>query len=111
MFLLVLFLTFNQNDADLWYSKIANMSITKTFKKLDRFGKLLDFSVETVRRFKGLDKKIIIILSFNHIDGKDNKTLLYIGVSRALSRVYILMQQETANKFIKQISNQLKSEK
>ena len=102
------FLAFNQSDADLWWSKIKNISTTKIFKNLARVGRQLDFSVETIRRYKGLDKKIIIILGINDIETKESRTLLYVGVSRALSRVYMLMEKETGEKFVQQLASQIK---
>ena len=49
-------------------------------------GKVL---VESVRRFKGLERKVIILTGIDQLRPEDERALLYVGLSRA--RVYLVV--------------------
>jgi len=46
--------------------------------------------VDTVKRFKGLESAIVILWSVEGINEEDNSNILYVGISRAKSMVYII---------------------
>ena len=57
-----------------------------------RRGKML-FS--TVHTFKGLDSPVVILTDINHFFFANNKMMLYVGMSRAKSVLYMLCREKT----------------
>ena len=57
-----------------------------------RKGKIL-FS--TVHTFKGLDSPVVILTDINHFFFANNKMMLYVGMSRAKSVLYMLCREKT----------------
>ena len=73
--------------------------------RLCRKGKLL-FS--TVQSFKGLESPVIILTDFDSIDYDQKKNLLYVGMTRARSALYILVSdkaRKTMNAMIQGVKN------
>ena len=73
--------------------------------RLCRKGKLL-FS--TVQSFKGLESPVIILTDFDSIDYDQKKNLLYVGMTRARSALYILVSDKarrTMNEMIQGVQN------
>ena len=58
----------------------------------NRKGKIL-FS--TVHTFKGLDSPVVILTDINHFYYPNNKMMLYVGMSRAKSLLYVLCREKT----------------
>ena len=58
----------------------------------DRKGRIL-FS--TVHTFKGLDSPVVILTDINHFYYANNKMMLYVGMSRAKSVLYMLCREKT----------------
>ena len=58
----------------------------------NRKGKIL-FS--TVHTFKGLDAPVVILTDINHFYYPNNKMMLYVGMSRAKSLLYVLCREKT----------------
>lgn len=46
--------------------------------------------VDTVKRFKGLESTILFLWGLDDLDGKRNREILYVGLSRAKSRLYVV---------------------
>jgi superfamily I DNA and RNA helicase len=46
--------------------------------------------IDTVSRFKGLEAAVVILCGFESIDVRADCELLYVGLSRAKSRVYLV---------------------
>ena len=46
--------------------------------------------METVRRFKGLEAPIVFLWGADRLQLPDDRELLYVGLSRAKSRLYIV---------------------
>ena len=44
----------------------------------------------TIKKFKGLEKEIIIIWGLNEVNDYEKKELTYVGVSRAKSVCYLI---------------------
>lgn len=83
------------------YLKDENISIlTMEAKKKLKFKKgILDVfkgTVESIRRFKGLESDIVIIpdLNYNFMEDEDIKNLLYVGVSRAKAHLILMIDTE-----------------
>ena len=71
--------------------------------RLCRKGKLL-FS--TVQSFKGLESPVIILTDFDSIDYDQKKNLLYVGMTRARSALYMLVSDKarrTMNEMIQEV--------
>ncbi len=58
----------------------------------NRKGRIL-FS--TVHTFKGLDAPVVILTDVNHFFYPNNKMMLYVGMSRAKSLLYVLCREKT----------------
>ena len=83
------------------YLKDENISVlTMEAKKKIKFKKgILDVfkgTVESIRRFKGLESDIVIIPDLNHnfMEDEDTKNLLYVGASRAKAHLILMINTE-----------------
>lgn len=47
-------------------------------------------TVDTVRRFKGLERPVIILWGFDHCDAEMHREIIYVGMSRATSVLYLV---------------------
>lgn len=78
--------------------------LTMEAKKKLKFKKGIidEFSgtVESIRRFKGLESDVVIIpdLSNNFMDDEDLRNLLYVGMSRAKAHVVLIIDTEEMNR-------------
>lgn len=61
-------------------------------------------SLDKIARFKGLEKKIIVLTNINNFD-KENAKDLYTGLSRARAKLYILSSEKTADQFKDLLAN------
>lgn len=50
-------------------------------------------TVDTVRRFKGLERQVIILWGFDHANPETDREILYVGMSRATSALYLVGTQ------------------
>ena len=69
---------------------LPGLPITSDYQ--NRKGKIL-FS--TVHTFKGLDAPVVILTDINHFFYPNNKMMLYVGMSRAKSLLYVLCREKT----------------
>ena len=105
--------------SDLLEAKIAPEKVTILFpeksfealllssschKSLIREGKL-DFS--TIHSFKGLENDFIIVTGFQELTSNRAKQLLYIAISRAVFKLYMIFSKNLEAEFSHLISNQL----
>lgn len=60
---------------------------------LDRLG----IPVETIHRFKGLERDVVILVLTNKMNDKDLIPLSYVGMSRARAMLYVVAGQNTAS--------------
>ena len=71
----------------------------------DRSGQIL-FS--TIHRFKGLESPVVILTDFDQIDYTSHKNLLYVGMTRARSALYVLLSdkaRKTMDKMMQEVRN------
>lgn len=61
-------------------------------------------SLDKIARFKGLEKKIIILTNIENFN-KENAKDLYTGLSRARAKLYILSSSNAANQFKDLLAN------
>lgn len=59
-----------------------------------RFGRLEDYgpdvvTVDTVARFKGLERDVVILWGFDEADAERDRETLYVGMSRAKAALYL----------------------
>jgi superfamily I DNA and RNA helicase len=59
-----------------------------------KLGRLEDFglkvlTVDTVARFKGLERAVVILWAFDHCNVHADRETLYVGMSRAKSLLYV----------------------
>ena len=69
---------------------LSGWPVTKSYE--GRKGKIL-FS--TIHTFKGLDSPVVILTDINHFYYPNNKMMLYVGMSRAKSLLYVLTREKT----------------
>ena len=70
-----------------------------------RRGQLL-FS--TIHRFKGLESPVVILTDFDQIDYTSYKNLLYVGMTRARSALYVVLSdkaKKTMDKMMEEVRN------
>lgn len=78
--------------------------LTMEAKKKLKFKKVItdEFSgtVESIRRFKGLESDVVIIpdLNSDFMDDEDLRNLLYVGMSRAKAHVILIINTEALNR-------------
>lgn len=51
----------------------------------------------TIHRFKGLESPVVILTDFDQIDYTNSKNLLYVGMTRARSALYVLLSDKAKN--------------
>ena len=78
--------------------------------RLNRKGKIL---FATVQAFKGLESPVIIMTDFDSVEHDSQKNLLYVGMTRARSALYILVSdkaRKTMNEMIQGVRNNAERE-
>lgn len=104
----------NLFDSKIDYSRITVLYPENSFKmavlqssqyKSLLESKLLDFS--TIHSFKGLENDFIIVTGFQELTSEKAKQLLYIAISRATFKLYIIFSKKLQSEFYHLISNQL----
>jgi hypothetical protein len=79
------------NQKDHYYQSLQNAGCPRgakwSFEFLWQPGTIL---VDTVKRFKGLESTIVLFWIGDHIDIENNKELIYVALSRARSRLYLV---------------------
>ena len=58
----------------------------------------------TIHSFKGLESPVAILTDFDQIDHTAQKNLLYVGMTRARSALYILLSDKARRQMDKMIS-------
>ena len=61
---------------------------------------------ETIHSFKGLENDIIIVIGFKELISDKAKQLLYVAISRATFKLYLLFSNKLESEFTYLISNQ-----
>lgn len=57
-------------------------------------------TVDTVRRFKGLERQVIILWGFDHADPEEDRETVYVGMSRATSALYLVGVQQACGRLL-----------
>ncbi|MGB3795929.1 MAG: ATP-binding domain-containing protein, partial [Alteraurantiacibacter sp.] len=70
-----------------------------------RFGKLEDFgpnvvTIDTVARFKGLERNIVILWAFDDLSAEHDRETFYVGMSRAKSSLYLCGDRARCDKLL-----------
>lgn len=74
-----------------YYDLLKSYSLPSGIKwSIEKHNVLNRVKVDTVKRFKGLESTIIYLWGIDDLDGKRNREILYVGLSRAKSRLYIV---------------------
>jgi superfamily I DNA/RNA helicase len=58
-------------------------------------GRIPTFRFATARAFKGMESKIVVLCDVDRIDGDDERSLLYVAMSRARSLLTVLLHERT----------------
>jgi superfamily I DNA and RNA helicase len=53
--------------------------------------------IDTVRRFKGLEAGVVCLWGFDAMDAERNREIIYVGTSRAKSRLYLVGSDEACD--------------
>jgi superfamily I DNA/RNA helicase len=56
--------------------------------------------VDTVARFKGLESAIVFIWGLQDLSPDTNREILYVGLSRAKSRLYVVGTEDVCARFL-----------
>lgn len=59
-------------------------------------------TVDTVRRFKGLERPVIILWGFDRSDLEGDREILYVGLSRATSLLYLVGSKQACQSLLGQ---------
>ena len=62
----------------------------------------------SVRRFKGLEAPVIVLTDIESISSDEAQTLLYVAVTRALSKLVLLMHKDAKKDFLNKISDDVR---
>jgi len=70
-----------------------------------RFGRLEDYSngvvtVDTVARFKGQEREVIVLWGFDDAELSRDRETLYVGISRAKAALYLCGTREACAKLM-----------
>ena len=52
----------------------------------------------TIQSFKGMESSVVILTDINRLDDEESMNLLYVGMSRAKSALYILARKEAVKR-------------
>ncbi len=52
----------------------------------------------TIQSFKGMERSVVLLIDINRLDDDDTMNLLYVGMSRAKSALYIVARKEAAKR-------------
>jgi len=80
-------------NSDTFSTKLSGLEEnkkTKNFIKSSELSKENELIFTTIKKFKGLEKEIIIIWGLNEVNDYEKKELTYVGVSRAKSVCYLI---------------------
>ena len=73
----------------------AGCSIRSIDDAMPRNNRLPTFRFATAQAFKGMESKVIVLCDVDRIEGDDNRSLLYVAMSRARSLLTVLLHVRT----------------
>jgi hypothetical protein len=56
--------------------------------------------IDTVHRYKGLEAGIILLWGFDHLEPDADREIIYVGLSRAKSRLYLVGQEASCHRLL-----------
>lgn len=62
--------------------------------------------LETVRRFKGLEADVVFLWGIDSVSNRDEQELLYVGISRAKSRLTLVGTPAACNRLLSSVASQ-----
>lgn len=85
--------------------RLENTCISDSLKMTKWFGQGLTFS--TIHSFKGLENTFIILFDFDEISSIESQRLLYIGISRAKQKLYLILHNTLEDDYKELISKNI----
>ena len=79
---------------DLLKSKNKNLNFTKS----DSFS-ANSIVFDSIKRFKGLEKKVIILFGLKQLLDNEDYSTIYVGLTRATSHLILLEKSEVLDRF------------
>ena len=82
-------------------SAASRLSDTKLFRirsveqQAAKDGRIPTFRFATAQAFKGMESKVVVLCDVDRIDGDDDRSLLYVAMSRARSLLTVLLHVRT----------------
>jgi superfamily I DNA/RNA helicase len=82
-------------------SAASRLSDTKLFRirsveqPVSKDGRVPTFRFATAQAFKGMESKIVVLCDVDRIDSDDDRSLLYVAMSRARSLLTVLLHVRT----------------
>ena len=94
-------LTVQSFDEDYRYSLLKSTSLPGKSKWIVKsFQESNEVLIDTVKRFKGLESEIVFLWGVDGIDLNQDDELLYVGISRAISMLYLVGNEESIRRII-----------
>jgi hypothetical protein len=98
------------NNSGIPLNKVVLLSPRKSIKeilikseKINRFLLNKEINFQTIQAFKGMESAVIILFGFQDITSEDSQRLLYIGISRAKLRLYLILNKKLESDYSKLI--------
>ena len=91
----IVFLTMMTNETSC-LNELTDINFIKTHK-LELLSKI-DSVKTTIRKFKGLEKKVVIITDINKLDDHQDRSLLFTGITRCVDKLILLFHKGIRNK-------------
>ena len=82
-------------------SAASRLSDTKLFRirsveqPVSKDGRIPTFRFATAQAFKGMESKVVVLCDVDRIDSDDDRSLLYVAMSRARSLLTVLLHVRT----------------
>lgn len=68
-------------------------------------GDAVQFS--TIQSFKGLENSVIVLIDMTELCSEKNRSLLYVGMSRARHRLFVLVAQSAKTDYLSAVQNRI----
>jgi len=63
--------------------------------------------ISTIQAYKGLENTVVILYDFDEISSADSQKLLYVGISRARQKLYLVLNKSLENSYKELVSSNL----
>ena len=93
------------SSANCLYSENTSKHLLSPLRKVDDLTNSIKFT--TIHSFKGLEAPVVIITDISKISDEQAISLLYVGMSRARTKLVLLIDTKSRNEYMEQVQNGL----